>query len=75
MTTKKMASYLAWICAVTAVLILIVGLYFQSTWWMLSTPVALVGAIAGGVSRRYVAMAICIAVMTVLFLVMLVFAP
>lgn len=72
---NKTVPYVAWVCSVAAVLLLVVGLYAQSTWWMLSTLMALVGAIAAGLSRRYVAMVISIAVIAVLFFAMLVFAP
>ncbi|MDO5618700.1 hypothetical protein [Kocuria sp.] len=72
---RETCGVLAWPLTVIAVLVLVIGLYFQSTWWMLSTPVALGGAITAGLSHRYVAMAISIAVIAVLFAVMLVFAP
>lgn len=65
----------SWGLAGLAVLVLVLGLYFQSTWWILSTPIALVGAIVAGVKGYYVPMTISIAVVAVLFLVMMLFAP
>jgi polyferredoxin len=43
----KVAPTLAWFCALAGVVILAIGLAVQSPWWMLSTPVAVIGAIAG----------------------------
>lgn len=56
------APHIAWSCAVLSVGILLVGVLLEQTFWIFSFPVALAGAVAGGNSRRFLPMIICIAV-------------
>lgn len=58
----SIAPRIAWSCAALSIGILLVGVLLEQTFWMLSFPVALVGAVAGGNSRRFLPMIICIVV-------------
>lgn len=75
-TTKGSTSLaIVWLFTLAALAVLSVGLVVQSPWWMLSVPLAVVGAITAGMSRRFVPMVLCIAVVALLFVVLLIFAP
>lgn len=58
----RVAPRVSWTCAIVSVGIFILGIILTQSWWMLSFPVALVGAIAGGNSRRYFPMILCIVI-------------
>lgn len=74
-TNSKISPALVWTLTLASLVILAIGLWLQSPWWMLSIPVAIAGAITAGMSRRFVPMILCIAVVALFFVVMLVFAP
>lgn len=73
--SAKISSPLVWVFTIASLVILTVGLWLQTPWWMLSTPLAIAGAIMAGMSRKFFPMVICIAVVALLVVVMLVFAP
>ena len=64
-----------WVLFFVALAILVVGTVLDNPVWMLSAPVALGGAITGGLSRRYLPMILCILVASVFVMAMLIFAP
>lgn len=64
-----------WVLFLVALAILAVGTVLDNPVWMLSAPVALGGAITGGLSRRYLPMILCILVASVFVMAMLIFAP
>lgn len=74
-TNSKISPILIWALTLASLVILAIGLWLQSPWWMLSIPVAIAGAIVAGMSRKFFPMIICIAVVALFVVVMRVFAP
>lgn len=64
-----------WVLLLVALAILAVGTVLDSPVWMLSAPVALGGAITGGLSGRTLPMVLCILVASVFVMAILIFAP
>lgn len=65
----------SWLCLAVGAAILVVGVSRQETWWMVSFPIAVAGAICGGRARRYVALVGNVLAASVLVLTFMTFAP
>ena len=72
---RRIPPALPWVLFLVALAILVVGTALDSPVWMLSAPVALGGAITGGLSGRTLPMVLCILVASVFVMAMLIFAP
>lgn len=49
----RVSPILVWTLTLASLAILAIGLWLQSPWWMLSTPLAIAGAVAAGISRNF----------------------
>lgn len=72
---KRISPAVYWSLFFISVALIAVGTVYQTSVWILSCPIAIIGAITAGIAKKPLPMILCLLAASVFIVSMMIFAP